>query len=106
MKVEKMDRNQRYLAKQASLINATAQSVYGAVQGGIDLNFFLCYEEYEDGVFGWKKEHVCFMTAIEIYENFTGNDGWDIYNQIMEEFESIKLMQADEIKEWDKIEYE
>ena len=90
--------DREWLLKQAKLINETAQIIYGAVQsGGIDLNFFKCYELYQDGVFGWVKENSSFETAMDIYEVYTNNDSWDDYNRIVEEFPEIN--QVEDINE-------
>ncbi len=83
----------------AKQINETAQLVYSAVQGGKGLNFFKCYNEYEEGVFGWIKEHNSFCVAINVYELYTANEGWDNYNDILEEFPEINEVESlDELK--------
>lgn len=82
----KINKN-KWLFKQFTLINRTAIFVYNAMQGGVDMNFYQCYIEYQDGVFGWVKEDRAFETAVEIYDQYTGNDGWDIINQLEDEFD-------------------
>jgi hypothetical protein len=72
--------------KQFCLINKTAKLVYDAVQGGIAMNFYACFSEFESGVFGWTKEAHSFQAAILIYEEFTGNDAWDILSELEEIF--------------------
>lgn len=86
--LEKVIKNNqtRFLFKEFVKINETAQMVYSAVQGGIDLNFLSCYKQYEDGTFGYVKEAGSFTTGMEIYENLTGNDGWDMISQAEDEF--------------------
>jgi DNA replication protein DnaD len=92
----------KWLFKQFTMMNRTATSVYGAIQGGIDLNFYKCYTEYENGVFGWVKESRAFNTAVEIYEQYTANDGWDIINQLEVEFgDELLNIEYDEISKWE-----
>ncbi len=94
----KITKHNKYLLKPASQINSTAQLVYGAIQGGNELNFFLCNAEYENGRFGWVKENTAFETAIQIYEEYTANDGYDIVNEIREEFPDIDTMDVADLK--------
>jgi len=98
---EKIDKN-KWLFKQFTIINRTATSVYSAIQGGIDMNFYKCYTEYENGVFGWIKESRAFYTAIEIYDQYTSSDGWDIMNQLEDEFgDELVNMEYAEISKWE-----
>ena len=92
----------KWLFKQFTMINRTASSVYGAIQDGIDMNFYQCYQEYQKGVFGWVKENTAFETAIEIYEQYTANDGWDIINQLEEEFgDDLAKIEYADIYKWE-----
>ncbi len=81
-------------------MNRTAMSVYGAVQGGVGMNFYSCHMEFEDGVFGWVKESTSFNVALEIYEQYTSNDAWDILSQLEEIFgDDLKTISYEEISE-------
>lgn len=98
---EKIQKN-KWLFKQFTIINRTAMTVYGAIQGGIGMNFYNCHSEYENGVFGWVKESRAFETALEIYEQYTANDAWDIISQLEDEFEDdLKTILYEEISEYE-----
>ena len=100
--MEEKIKNNKWLFKQFTIINRTAIAVYGAIQGGIDMNFFKCYSEYQDGVFGWIKENRAFETAILIYEQYSANDGWDIVSQLEEEFgDDLLNIEYAEIAKWE-----
>jgi len=100
--MEKLILENKWLFKQFTLINKTAMSVYGAVQGGEGQNFYLCYTEFENGVFGWVKESRSFETAIEIYDQYTANDGWDIVNQLVDVFgDYLTKITFEEIAKWE-----
>lgn len=99
MELDKLTKEQIRIFKNFYLINETAKSVYNAIQGGIDMNFYKCYNEYENGVFGWIKEKTSFETAIEIYEIFTSNDGWDVFNDFEIEIPFVLEMEYSEIHE-------
>lgn len=100
--MEEKIKNNKWLFKQFTIINITATTVYTAIQGGIDMNFYKCYAEYENGVFGWLKEKRAFETAILIYEQYTANDGWDIVNQIEEAFgDDLINIEFEEIEKWE-----
>lgn len=47
--MDKIVKKNWWAFKQFTIINRTAQQVYSAVQGGVDLNFYGCYCEYENG---------------------------------------------------------
>lgn len=99
---DKIEKN-KWLFKQFTIINRTATIVYNAIQGGIDMNFYTCHTEYENGVYGWIKEHKTFNTAIEVYEQYTANDGWDIINQLEDIFgDDLINIEYDEIFKWEK----
>jgi hypothetical protein len=96
---EKISKN-KWLFKQFTIINRTAMSVYNAVQGGVGMNFYGCYCEFEDGVFGWIKESKSFETALEIYEQYTSNDAWDTISQLEDIFgDDLKTISYEEISE-------
>jgi hypothetical protein len=89
--------------KQFTIINRTAQQVYSAVQGGVDLNFYGCYCEYENGRFGFIKESRSLSVAIEIYDNITANEGWEIINQVDAELDGkLSETPVETILEWEK----
>ena len=93
----------KWLFKQFTIINRTAIYVYSAVQGGLEQNFYNCYCEYEDGTFGWVKESNSFCTAIQIYDLYTANDGWDIIGQLEDLFEEdLKNITAEQIAIFEK----
>lgn len=99
---EKIEKD-KWLFKQFTLINRTATIVYEAIQGGIGMNFYKCYTEYESGVFGYIKEYKSFITAIDIYDKYTANDGWDIINQLADEFgDELANIEYEEISKWEK----
>lgn len=101
--MEEKIKTNKWLFKQFTIINRTATTVYGAIQGGIDMNFYKCHTEYENGVFGWVKESRAFNTAIEIYEQYSANDGWDIINQLEDEFgEDLINIEFEEIAKWER----
>jgi len=83
---EKIEKN-KWLFKQFTMINRTAMSIYEAVQGGVGMNFYSCHCEYENGVFGWVKESRAFQIGLEIYEQYTSNDGWEIISELERIFE-------------------
>ncbi len=98
---DKIEQN-KWIFKQFTIINRVAKMVYDAVQGGIDMNFYECYCEYENGRYGFIKEAKSFNKAVEIYEYITANDGWDIVNQLEDEFgDDIRKIKPDEILEWE-----
>lgn len=100
--MEEIIKKNKWLFKQFTIMNRTAASVYDAIQGGIGMNFYKCHTEYENGVFGWVKESRAFITAIEIYEQYTANDGWDIINQLEVEFgDELLNIEYDEISKWE-----
>ncbi len=92
-----MNNKDKYNLKQFVMINNIATHVYNAIQGGVPLNFYACFIEYENGVFGWKKEAVSFQTAIDIYEDITANEAWDIIHDLDED-DYLKKMTPQEIK--------
>lgn len=67
-------------------INRVAALVYNAMQGGIPMNFYKCYCEYNDGIFGWLKEYTAFNAAIEIHEEYTANEVWDDIAELEDTF--------------------
>lgn len=94
----------KWLFKQFTIINRTAAYVYGAVQGGNNMNFYKAYSEYQNGVFGWIKECKSFETGLDIYEYYTSNDAWDVISQLEDEFgDELCEMSYDDIC---KYEYE
>lgn len=98
---EKIKKN-KWLFKQFTIINRTAMIVYGAIQGGIGNNFYNCYCEYENGVFGWVKESRAFETALEVYEHYTANDAWDIISQLEDEFgDELKTISYEQISHYE-----
>jgi hypothetical protein len=100
--MEKLIKENEWLFKQFTIINRSATIIYSAIQGGIDMNFYQCYKEYQDGVFGYIKENTSFETAIEIYEQYTSNDGWDIINQLEEVFgDGLSEITYSEIVKWE-----
>ncbi len=94
--------NNKWNIKQFCIINLIAGKVYNAIQGGNDQNFYFCYKEYGNGIFGWIKEKTAFDTAIEIYEEMTANEAWDIIAQIDEDNgESfLEMLSVKEINEY------
>lgn len=98
---EKIEKN-KWLFKQFTIINRTANIVYGAIQGGIGMNLYNAHSEYERGVFGWVKEHRSFETAMQIYEQYTENDGWDIIEQLDDTFgDDLKTISYDDISKYE-----
>ncbi len=94
--------NNKWLFKQFTIINRTAMSVYSAIQGGVGANFYFCYLEYENGVFGWVKESAAFLTALEIYNQYTGNEAWDIVSELEDLLgEDLKNMAYEDIAEYE-----
>lgn len=102
-KIEKSKHTKR-LFKQFTIINRTASICYKHIQGGLDGNFYAYYKEYEGGRFGWIKEARAFECAVEVYENFTSNEAWDILNEIDDTFgEDLLQMTFNEIADWEEI---
>ena len=98
-KAKQLIKENKWLFEQFIRINNTAQIIYAGIQnGGIDLNFFKCNQEYEDGRFGYIKENTAFETAIQIYEEYTSNDGWDNVCQIHNELPFVIGMDYEELK--------
>lgn len=76
--------------------------VYDAIQGGIDQNFYQCHIEYEDGRFGNMKEHTAFCAAINIYDEYTANDGWELVGQFEDDLEGLDKLEYKEIRAFEK----
>jgi len=98
-----LNKQNKWLFKQFTIINRTASIIYSAIQGGIDLNFYNCYKEYEDGKFGNIKENSAFETAITMYEYFTGNDAWDVIRDLEEAFgeSTLSNLEYSTILKWE-----
>lgn len=78
-------------------MNNTACCVYQAAHNGVKQNFFHCYLEFENGVFGWIKEANSFRAAVFIDESYTMNDGWDVLSQVESEMPELTDMPIEEL---------
>ena len=100
--MEQKIKENKWLFKQFTIIHRTAISVYSAIQNGNDTNLYHCYVEFQNDVFGWIKENTAFEKAIEIYEQYTANDGWDILNQLENVFgEDLATIEYADIEKWE-----
>lgn len=68
--------------KQFCLINKIAGMVNNHTNQCIPLNFYNCYWQYQNGGFCWVREANAFKIAVDIYDEFTSNDGWEIISDL------------------------
>lgn len=94
----------KWAFKQFIKIQRTATYVYSGIQGGIDMNFYECYKQYENGIFGYVKERNSFMIAIDIYDYYTANEAWEIISEIEDELgeDYLASLSVEELKEIEK----
>ena len=79
MSIEQLISKDKYFFLQFLKIQRIARIIHQGLHGGVDLNYYDCYCSYEnDNVFGWVKEASSFQCAVQVYDEMTSNDGWDI----------------------------